>query len=169
MKLNQHIFIGVGTNLGDRLQNIRRAYELIEEQAGQILQRSSVYQSPPWGFEADQDFYNTVICLQTEHTPDALIRILKNTEQLMGRVKTSEQGYESRVIDLDIVDFEGRVLITDLLQLPHPNMHRRAFVLKPLQEICPRWVHPVTHESIDVLLNALNPSETAVKLVDTNV
>jgi len=169
VKKEARVFIGVGTNLGNRMEHINRAYSLLESMVGKIRLRSSVYISPPWGFEADQDFYNTVIELETILDPHALLIALKAIEVKMGRVKTKATGYESRIIDLDIIDFDKQVLIGDNLQLPHPHLHRRGFVLWPLQEICPQWAHPVSGKKIDALVHALEPAETPDKLKDTNI
>ncbi len=154
--------------MGNRLENINRAYEHIAALAGSIVSKSAVYVSPPWGFEADQDFYNTVAELDTDFDPVQLIMVLKSIEVRMGRVKTRAQGYESRLIDLDILDFRGEIRVSDTLQLPHPSLHLRGFVLYPLREICPLWVHPVSGKKIGDLIGALGASEIPDKLADAN-
>jgi 2-amino-4-hydroxy-6-hydroxymethyldihydropteridine diphosphokinase len=148
-------YIGLGSNLGDRLDHLNRATGEIGRRVGRITGQSSVYVSPPWGFEAKEDFYNTVICVETVQTPEELLKNLHLIEQEMGRVRSDSANYQSRNIDLDIIDFDGRVKSTATPILPHPLMHRRTFVLAPLSEINPRWIHPVLKRTAGDLLLSL--------------
>ena len=169
MFVPEKIFIGVGTNLGDRLENLHRCYELIENREHVFIdQLSPVYQSPPWGFEALQDFYNTVISVRTTLEPLELLAELKKIELEMGRIRKSESGYESRIIDLDILDYRGFILTNETLVLPHPKMHLRSFVLLPLADISPDWIHPDSNKHIKEIIRTLNPTEIKALRVAVN-
>lgn len=166
--MNSRIYIGLGSNLGDRLANIESAIQLMKDSGFQIISISSVYVSPPWGFEAKTDFYNAVIEIQTNREVFELLGDLKKIEVRLGRKPKSADGYESRLIDLDIIDFHGKVLQTDTIQIPHPRMDQRLFVLVPLSEIAPEWTHPLSGLGIKELLGKIPPTETISKLTVAN-
>jgi len=133
------VFLSLGTNLGDRLQNLHKALKCIAPEV-KILQCSSIYETLPWGYTEQPLFLNLVLRSQTDREPQALLEFLKACEQALGRQPGFRYG--PRLIDLDILAFEDRVLETPVLTLPHPRLHERAFVLVPLCEIAPDWVHP---------------------------
>jgi 2-amino-4-hydroxy-6-hydroxymethyldihydropteridine diphosphokinase len=133
------VFLLLGTNLGDRLQNLHKALKCIALEV-KILQCSSIYETLPWGYTEQPLFLNLVLRGQTDREPQALLEFLKACEQALGRQPGFRYG--PRLIDLDILAFEDRVLETPALTLPHPRLHERAFVLVPLCEIAPDWVHP---------------------------
>lgn len=164
MKSNQRIFIGLGTNLGDRAKNLADAITQIEVEVGKSLSISSVYVSAPFGFTAYTDFFNQVIAIETELSPLDLLSKLKLIEAKMGRIKTKDSGYESRIIDLDILDYKGQVYRFEQLSIPHKEMHRRDFVLLPLAEVEPDWIHPVSGESVSQLILELDTSPKAEKM-----
>jgi 2-amino-4-hydroxy-6-hydroxymethyldihydropteridine diphosphokinase len=164
MKSNQRIFIGLGTNLGDRAKNLADAITQIEVEVGKSLSISSIYVSAPFGFTADTDFFNQVIAIETDLLPLDLLSRLKLIEAKMGRIKTKDSGYESRIIDLDILDYKGQVYRFEQLSIPHEEMHRRDFVLLPLAEVEPDWIHPVSGESVSQLILELDTSPKAEKM-----
>ncbi len=163
MKSDQRIFLGLGTNLGDRSKNLANAILQIETQVGKILAQSSVYVSAPFGFKADTDFFNQVISLESQLDPLELLAKIKSIESQIGRIKTKESGYESRIIDLDIIDYKGQVYRSDQLAIPHEQMHLRDFVLLPLSEIEPHWTHPISGQSVSQLIQQLDSSQNAEK------
>jgi len=158
------VYIGLGSNLGNRLENLEKAYSLIEQNIGKIEKKSSVYVSPPWGFEAKEDFYNSVIKLKTQLDPYSIMIILQKIEIGMGRVKSTGENYESRIIDLDIIDFGGLLVNIKDLVLPHPQMHLRKFVLIPLNEIEPIWIHPIFKLSAIELLKRIRTDDFIEKI-----
>lgn len=164
MKSDQRIFLGLGTNLGDRSKNLANAILQIETQVGKILAQSSVYVSAPFGFKADTDFFNQVISLESQLDPLELLAKIKSIESQIGRIKTKESGYESRIIDLDIIDYKGQVYRFDQLAIPHEQMHLRDFVLLPLSEIEPEWIHPILNQSVWQLIKELDSSSNAEKM-----
>jgi 2-amino-4-hydroxy-6-hydroxymethyldihydropteridine diphosphokinase len=158
------VILGLGSNIGDSKHNILKAYDQIENDLGPILAKSSFYQSPSWGFKANQDFVNSVIFIQSSHSAEQLLKLIKIIEKNMGRSPKTAEGYESRVIDIDILDFSGVTLERDNLILPHPLMSERAFVLRPLAEILPNWIHPKSGLEIKELTDKLTDLQNIVVL-----
>ncbi|MBO5065354.1 MAG: 2-amino-4-hydroxy-6-hydroxymethyldihydropteridine diphosphokinase [Clostridia bacterium] len=128
--------IGIGTNIGDRYSNIENAVVALERVPGVcVIRKSCVYETEPWGYTDQNGFYNNVIEVETEKSPQALLGICLGIEAGMGRVR--EFKYGPRVIDLDLLLYEGAVSDTEELRLPHPLIGERDFVLVPLRELFP--------------------------------
>lgn len=159
-------FIGLGSNLGDSILNIEHAIKMIEERLGKLIAKSSFYQTKPVGFSAEQDFINAVIEIETLLAPEELMQELLNIESDLGRIRSGSKNYESRMIDLDIIAIEEQVIQSDILQLPHPRMKTRGFVLIPMAEIAPNWIHPLEKQSISQLLRRLKDVSDVVKVLD---
>lgn len=151
------VFLGLGTNLGNRKRNMELALENIEKQIGTIIAQSAFYDSEPFGFESDNLFLNSVVKVSTQLTPYELLAKTQLIEREMGRTnKTDVTGYSDRVIDIDIIFYNTEVIDNaPRLVVPHPEMQKRDFVLKPLSEIAPHFVHPVLNRSINDLANSL--------------
>ena len=131
-------YLGIGTNLGNRTNNLRRAVDLISEQAGHVLACSSFIETKPWGFSSENTFLNAVVKIDTSHTPHKLLRVTQEIERTMGRTKKSINGcYSDRVIDIDILLYENVAINDPDLIIPHPLMWERSFVYEPLLEIAP--------------------------------
>ena len=131
-------YLGIGTNLGDRAANLHCAVEQINEQAGHVLACSSFIETEPWGFASDNAFLNAVVEIDTPCTPHELLRITQTIEREMGRTHKSIGGvYSDRIIDIDILLYEGLVINEPGLTIPHPLMWQRRFVYEPLLEIAP--------------------------------
>ena len=131
------IYLSLGSNLGDKEGNILRAYTLIEQRIGHIARKSSLHRTAPWGFESSNDFLNSVIAIETSLTPRELLTETQRIEREIGRTaKTSADGtYQDRLIDIDILIYNDLIIDEPDLQIPHPLMNQRDFVLKPLKEI----------------------------------
>lgn len=152
MDTRQKIYISLGTNKGDRLKNLQDAINLIYNNIGKINIISKVYNAPAIGFEG-ADFLNCCIILETEMLPENVMQELLSIETHLGRIRDKKAGYQSRIIDLDILFVGEEVIDTKLLQVPHPELHKRKFVLKPLLEIAPKLTHPTLHKNMTDLLD----------------
>ena len=137
--------LSLGSNLGDKLNHLQNAIFAIHKRVGDVTQISSVYQSSSWGFEAP-DFFNICISLQTKLSPDELLDELLKIEIELGRMRVQEDGYEPRIIDIDILYYEQETIFKDNLVIPHPELPFRKFVLKPLTDIAPQFYHPVLNK-----------------------
>ena len=146
------VFLGIGTNLGDRERNLQEARAALSQRL-EILKESSIYQTAPWGYLDQPAFLNQVIEAQTDLSSLNLLDFLKQTEKQLGRQANFRFG--PRLIDLDILFYGNRIIQTPRLQVPHPRLTERAFVLKPLAEIAPEFVHPQNKQTVTQLLAAL--------------
>ena len=139
-------YIGIGSNLGIRQENCFRAIEILEKRGIKVQKKSSLYETEPWGVKDQPRFINMVVQIETTLEPNDLLRVLKDIEKEIGRQDSFRWG--PRMIDLDILLFNALVLNEKDLQIPHPYLHEREFVLRPLSEIAPDVMHPVFHMSI---------------------
>jgi 2-amino-4-hydroxy-6-hydroxymethyldihydropteridine diphosphokinase len=150
-------YIGTGTNLGQRLKNLDRASELLMEIEGvELLRKSHVYETEPWGYTEQPSFLNQALEIDSTISPLALLHRLKAIEAEMGRQPTFHLG--PRLIDMDILLYNELVLQSDELTVPHPHMHERAFVLVPLAELAPEAYHPLLHRTASELLQDVDTS-----------
>ena len=147
----KNTYLSLGSNQGDRLRYLQEAVDKITIQAGFIKEISNVYQTAAYGFEG-ADFLNICIELRTHFTPDVLLKKLLKIENDIGRKRTSNKGYESRIIDIDILLYENEIINSKKLIIPHKDMFKRAFVLKPLADIAGAFIHPILDKSISNLL-----------------
>ena len=149
-------YLSLGTNLGDKQNNLMRAIAMLSERAGSIVALSGLYETEPWGFHSENRFLNVALQLQTTRDPMELLGIARLIEIEMGRIVKSSGGqYEDRLIDIDLLLYDDLVMQSDVLTLPHPHMHKRLFVLEPMAEIAPDLVHPVLHKTMKELLETI--------------
>ena len=150
LKENLHTaHIALGSNLGDKEANLRRALELLDERGVEVVKVSTFICTEPYGVTDQPQFLNAVCQVRTSLEPLALLHTLLGIEQEMGRVRLRHWG--ERNIDLDLLLYEDVIMDTPELKLPHPDMQNRDFVLLPLAEIASEFIHPVLHKSIDEL------------------
>lgn len=132
--------IALGSNIGDTLANLKEAVALLEENGCEILSVSRLYQTEPWGYADQDDFLNGAILIETDRDPFSLLELTQSIEKGMGRKKLFLNG--PRNIDLDILLYEGETVESENLQIPHPRIAVRLFVLRPLMDIVPQWIVP---------------------------
>lgn len=152
--MGEIVYLSLGSNLGNRLELLQQAIDAIHKQAGMLLRVSSVYETPPWGFEADTSFLNVCVALETELDPIDLLNVLNDIEHQLGRSRTPGAGYASRTMDIDIIIYGNRIVQTAELEIPHPRYDARKFVLLPLAEIAPDFIDPKTAKPIQYILKA---------------
>jgi 2-amino-4-hydroxy-6-hydroxymethyldihydropteridine diphosphokinase len=155
------LFLLLGGNLGDKRAVFEKALKLVESMVGSIVKYSSVYETEPWGFESDDLFWNQAVIVETDLDPQAVLLQTQLIEKKLGRVRHSGQ-YSSRLIDLDLLFYDDQIIKNDELEIPHPRIAERRFVLQPLVEISPEFIHPTFNKTIAQLLNAC-PDRLIVK------
>jgi 2-amino-4-hydroxy-6-hydroxymethyldihydropteridine diphosphokinase len=144
------IYLLTGGNIGERFSYLQRANENIEALVGKIVRKSSVYETAPWGFTNQQSFLNQVLCVNTQLDPQQLLHAILEIEIQLGRKRIEKMG--PRVIDIDILFYNNLVISSNELIIPHPRIAERRFVLTPLNEIAPNFIHPVYNKTVNALL-----------------
>jgi 2-amino-4-hydroxy-6-hydroxymethyldihydropteridine diphosphokinase len=152
------VYLGLGSNLGNRKVNLQAAVEGIEPVA-RLLATSPIYETPPWGYLNQPDFLNQVVRVDTDLSPSELLVYLKSLETRLGRTATVRYG--PRTIDIDILFYDDLILDEPGLIIPHPRIQGRAFVLVPLADLAPDMLHPLEGKSILALLKQVDRSEIA--------
>ena len=144
MKHNK-VFLGLGSNLGNREENLLKAQKLINKKVGKVHSKSSIYETAAWGITEQNAFLNQVLEIETVFSPDAVLHLLLKIEKNMGRIREIKWG--ERSIDIDILYFNNEIISTENLAIPHPFIQERKFVLLPLCEIAPVFIHPKLKQS----------------------
>lgn len=153
----KRVYLGLGTNTGNKNENLARAIELLSLALGSPVALSSIIESEPWGFESENRFLNCVAAFDTTLNPTLLLDTTEEIERTLGRTRKSLNGqYSDRIIDIDILFYGNEIIESERLTIPHPLLHKRDFVLLPLQEIAPLLVHPRLHKKIEELAKELN-------------
>jgi 2-amino-4-hydroxy-6-hydroxymethyldihydropteridine diphosphokinase len=150
---NHIIYLALGSNLGDRVQNLKTAITALSPQMV-LKAKSNVYETLPWGYEDQPKFLNMALKAETYLRPEPLLKHLKRLEIALGRKASFQNG--PRLIDIDILLYDDLVLDTSALTIPHPHMHERGFVLLPMMDIAPDLIHPITKKSVREMLEASN-------------
>lgn len=160
------IFLLLGSNLGDRLQNLKQAASILEAHEMSITDYSSLFESAPWGNEDQPWFYNMVLRIDTIHSPEKLLQCCLDSENQMGRKRHKKWG--ERIIDIDILYYNNETIETDKLTIPHPGIPMRRFTLMPLAEIAPDETHPLLNQTNSKLLN-ICPDQLECKKSETDI
>ena len=158
------VYLGLGTNIGNKRKNMVTAAALLAERAGDVLSLSSFYETEPWGFASENTFLNAALELETDCSPMELLRLTQQIEREMGRTQKSDGSYHDRNIDIDILLYGNEVVHHEDLVVPHPLMQQRLFVMQPLAEIAPSLVHPVLQKSMyDLYMDLLDGEDSEAK------
>jgi 2-amino-4-hydroxy-6-hydroxymethyldihydropteridine pyrophosphokinase len=139
------VYLALGSNVGDRLANLKQAIDSLTPQM-EVKAKSSVYETPPWGYEDQPKFLNQVVKAKTYLDPEPLLKHLKRLEVALGRQASFPNG--PRLIDMDILFYDELILSTSSLVIPHPRLQERGFVLLPLMELSPDLIHPLSKKSV---------------------
>jgi 2-amino-4-hydroxy-6-hydroxymethyldihydropteridine diphosphokinase len=151
MKIQRITYLSLGSNQGEKLENLQKAIHLIASEVGAIQKIAAVYKTPSWGFEGDE-FLNTCIKVSTYQAPEKLLQTLLAIEKKLGRTRKGQNEYQNRPIDIDILLFDDEIIFSRTLSVPHPKMLLRKFVLVPLNEIASTFIHPITKKKIAICL-----------------
>ena len=154
MEIQKKYHISIGSNIGNRIKNIQETIDLIHSRIASLLSISSIYETESIGFEGD-DFFNICASFNSFKSPHFIMNEFLEIEKLLGRVRSKEKKYTSRIIDIDILLVDDMIINSEELTIPHKEMCNRRFVLDPLIEIDPNIIHPVNKMSIKEILNSL--------------
>ncbi|WP_338841303.1 2-amino-4-hydroxy-6-hydroxymethyldihydropteridine diphosphokinase [Flavobacterium ginsenosidimutans] len=163
MKLQHQVVLSIGSNQGSRLENIQNCIDLIHQNVGTVIQVSKLYETPAWGFESDA-FYNCALLLHTASSAQKVLNQVLKVEKELGRIRLNQEGYQSRIIDVDLIAFDDEIIDSEKLQIPHPLMQNRNFVLLPMQDLKLNWEHPILKKTIPELI-AITPDESVCTVV----
>ena len=142
------VYLGLGTNLGNKKQNLLLAMNGISKEIGEVICQSAFYTSKPWGFESENNFLNSVVLVETMLTPMELLIKTQELEKMLGRTEKTSHNFADRTIDIDILLYDNLIVNEPDLKIPHQLLHLRDFVLIPLSEIAANVVHPVIGKTI---------------------
>jgi 2-amino-4-hydroxy-6-hydroxymethyldihydropteridine diphosphokinase len=154
--MNHIVYLALGTNLGDRSANLRAAIKALSPEIN-VIAKSKVYETPPWGYDDQPTFLNMAVKCETNLEPESLLKRLKQLEVQLGREQSFRWG--PRLIDIDILFYDNIILESESLIIPHPHLHERAFVLVPLADIAPDFIHPVLKKTIKELLTGVDSND----------
>ena len=163
MELQHQVILSLGSNQGNRLKNIELCLELIHQEIGTIIKVSNLYETPSWGFESEA-FYNCALVLHSSKTPEQILELALTVEKKLGRIRSENAGYQSRIIDVDLIAFDSEIINVEHLKIPHPLMQNRKFVLLPFQDLNLDWVHPILKKTIPELIQ-ITPDDSSCQVV----
>lgn len=158
-----NVYLCLGSNLGDRNENLRAALALIHRKVGKVAKKSHFYETEPWGNKNQDTFLNQVVMINTTLDPRELMEALDRIERELGRQRSKEK-WGPRLIDVDILFYGKRIIRDKGLEIPHPELHKRAFVLAPLLELAPELEHPVLKKPMDELFMDCDDTSEVVML-----
>lgn len=167
MNQQHQVILSLGSNQGNRLENIQHCIDLLHQEVGTVVKVSSLYESDSWGFSSDS-FYNCAVVMHTHKNPQKLLKNILKVEKKLGRVRTESSDYKPRVIDVDMISFDDEIMETESLQIPHKHLQDRLFVLLPMMEVVSDWSHPSSKKSISDILIECEDKGNCVKISKLN-
>ncbi len=147
------VYLLAGGNLNNTIEKFNLLFQKIEKQIGNIIKKSNFYESESWGFHSQYRFVNVAIYVQTKLKPSETMKEIKQIEKEFGREKNNTSIYQDRNVDIDIIFYNNLTINSEDVTIPHLHMHERMFVLKPLAEIAPAYIHPIFHKSVKQLMD----------------
>lgn len=165
MRAQHQVILSIGSNQGERLETIKQCIALIHQEIGTVIQVSRVYETAAWGFDSDA-FYNCALVLHTYNSAQQVLLKALAIEQKLGRIRQNASGYQSRVIDIDLIAFDEEIIETETLKVPHSLMQDRKFVLLPFQDLKINWTHPILHKSISELIETCSDEGVCVAVAN---
>jgi deoxyguanosine kinase len=163
MNTQHQVILSLGSNQENRLENIQKAIEAIHLNVGTIVKVSNLYETPAWGFDGDA-FYNCALVLHTHTDAETVLEKVLTIEEKLGRVRTESKGYQSRILDIDVIAFNEEIIASKNLTVPHPNMQERLFVMIPMRDLNLDWRHPILQKYLPELLKASEDKSQIKKL-----
>ncbi|WP_293871091.1 2-amino-4-hydroxy-6-hydroxymethyldihydropteridine diphosphokinase [Flavobacterium sp.] len=151
MKKQHQVILSIGTNQGNRLENIEHCIHHLHKEVGTLIKVSKLYETPSWGFKSEK-FYNCAVIMNTQKSAHQILEECLCLEEALGRIRTETENYEARIIDIDVIAFDEEIIASDKLQVPHPEMHNRLFVLLPMRDLNLHWRHPILQKYLHELL-----------------
>jgi 2-amino-4-hydroxy-6-hydroxymethyldihydropteridine diphosphokinase len=151
MNKQHQVILSLGSNQGNRLENIERCIALIHKKIGTVIRVSKLYETPSWGFDSEP-FYNAAVVVHSYKDANLILNEILQLELDLGRVRSSSDGYQPRIIDIDLISFDEQIIATEKLKVPHPEMQNRLFVLKPMNDLNLDWRHPILQKYLRELL-----------------
>lgn len=151
------VYLHLGSNIGDRGGFLQRARSYIQDEIGEIINSSKVYQTSPWGVDNQEDYLNQALCVKTIFPAKDILSKVLYIEKMMGRIRSVK--WQAREIDIDILFFNNDIISTKDLEVPHPLLHKRLFVLQPLMDIAPIFIHPIYNQTISEMLESCSDLE----------
>jgi deoxyguanosine kinase len=165
MSTQHQVILSLGSNQGNRLQNIQNAIDSIHRCVGTVVKVSNLYETPAWGFDGEV-FYNCALVLNTQSSAETVLEKVLEIENSLGRVRSEVEGYQSRTIDIDVIAFNEEIIASKNLTVPHPFMQERLFVLVPMRDLNLDWRHPILQKYLPELLKA-SEDKSKVKLLQS--
>lgn len=153
--------LSLGSNIGDKFNFLTLSKSLIYHKIGQILLSSNIYETEPWGVENQDSYLNQVISVQTDRTPNELLKDIHSIEKELGRIRNVHYG--ARTIDIDILYYGERIINAKRLKIPHPHIQKRRFILVPLSEVSPEMLHPLLKKTNQELLDVVKDNGKVTK------
>jgi deoxyguanosine kinase len=162
MEVQHQVVLSLGSNQGNRLDTIELCVKLIHKEVGTVIKVSKLYETPSWGFESEA-FYNCALLLHSTKSPQQILQQILEVEKKMGRVRNNTLGYQSRLIDIDLIAFDSQIIDFEDLRVPHPLLQNRKFVLLPFLDLNMDWEHPILKKSVfELLQNTTDTSQCIV-------
>ena len=151
MKKQHQVILSIGTNQGNRLENIEHCINHLNKEVGTLIKVSKLYETPSWGFKSEK-FFNCAVIMNTQKSAHQILEECLFLEEALGRIRTKTENYEARIIDIDVIAFDEEIIASEKLQVPHPEMHKRMFVLLPMRDLNLHWRHPILQKYLHELL-----------------